>query len=964
MAASPSPQKPGTCDCDSVGVLSTEDALSRELDEIESRRRGAGAEVPAASDRAGKGFDGRAERLKLTALCLSGGGIRSAAFCLGTLQALASKGLLKEFDYLSTVSGGGFIGGWLQTRIAALESVGEAEKELAAGTSPQLARLRSFSSYLTPHQGLWSGDVWALVVLYTRNLVLNWMVFGPVFLFLALLPIMYRTLLAVSYASQLLVALALGAATLALLAAVRSGCRMIPSQRTGVPTDYASSSVIGLKIVFPALMWAFLVPFVLAYGSALKSSFPWLVVHWFLPSQTGRNARPVLVLGVVPALYFLIHLLGYGWAWRDAYMRKNEGHQLFRENIIRWCLASFGASLVLWIGFGLMRDGGLLFPMFNPLLCQGTSCFPKGWLIDSASAVTVTAPCGIFLGHVVQTTFYVGLRRAGLQADLDREWLARVTALGLRIAVAWMLLAACVVFGPTMLSLVDKNAQWWATGIALSAGGSGALGASAAYLGKGMVAGFEALGVQSGFWKRLTLVVLSALFAFSLLVVAGSLGAKVVGRSGKDIWLLFSDCAANVPSWYNSLVLLLAIALLAAIVWGFGYTNINRFSLHAIYRNRLVRAFLGSARLKRDPDPLTGFDREDNRRVAELLKTYGQRLFPVINATLNVTSGSDQAMAERQGESFTATPLFCGSAALFRRNSPSLRRNGRSSTWDVGSESMGAFVPTRCYAGMESRGDARSKCKGIYLGGMLTISGAAVSPNWGYHTSSAIALLLTLFNARLGAWLPNPAMADPDQLQRAMPAHSLLPMFEDLFGIASNDRQAVYLSDGGHFENLGLYEMLRRRCRYIVVIDAGQDKDFAFFDLGNAIRKAATDLHAEVRITTDQLICRKDIGESSAAKSRAIGFAVGEIVYQCGATGTLLYLKPSYLPDIPEQVRAYGAANHAFPHEPTLDQWFTESQFESYRALGRWQMEQLTGRLHELTLGALFREARRASIHP
>ena len=196
--------------------------------------------------------------------------------------------------------------------------------------------------------------------------------------------------------------------------------------------------------------------------------------------------------------------------------------------------------------------------------------------------------------------------------------------------------------------------------------------------------------------------------------------------------------------------------------------------------------------------------------------------------TLNVTSGSNAAWAERKAESFYATPLTVGSAMLRHPDQP-----------HDDTPPLGAFVQTRKYAGMESLGDLQGVDLGPRLGSVLTISGAAVSPNWGYHSSTLTAFLMTLFNVRLGAWLPNPAVATPRDLQLAKPKNSVFALLCEMGGVTTDARQAVYLSDGGHFENLGLYEMLRRRCRRIVVIDAGQDGDCAFFDLGNATPQGA-----------------------------------------------------------------------------------------------------------------------------
>lgn len=120
-------------------------------------------------------------RRNQAALCLSGGGIRSAAFSLGVLQALADCKLLSQFHYLSTVSGGGYIGGWLGAMlrwrngdVVAVEDVLRAKQ-----APPELAALRNFTNFLTPNPGIASRDTWAGIVLWVRNCLVNWLIFVP-----------------------------------------------------------------------------------------------------------------------------------------------------------------------------------------------------------------------------------------------------------------------------------------------------------------------------------------------------------------------------------------------------------------------------------------------------------------------------------------------------------------------------------------------------------------------------------------------------------------------------------------------------------------------------------------------------------------------------------------------------------------------------------------------------------------
>src|SRR5262249_33086044 len=128
------------------------------------------------------------------------------------------------------------------------------------------------------------------------------------------------------------------------------------------------------------------------------------------------------------------------------------------------------------------------------------------------------------------------------------------------------------------------------------------------------------------------------------------------------------------------------------------------------------------------------------------------------------------------------------------------------------------------------------------------ISGAAVSPNMGYYSSTFVTFLLTLFNLRMGWWLGNPGKAGQDTFNRAGPALAARPIIAETLGLTDDEHPYVYLSDGGHFENLALYEMVLRRCKLILVSDGGADETFGFEGLGNAVSKVRVDLGVPIEI--------------------------------------------------------------------------------------------------------------------
>jgi hypothetical protein len=292
---------------------------------------------------------------------------------------------------------------------------------------------------------------------------------------------------------------------------------------------------------------------------------------------------------------------------------------------------------------------------------------------------------------------------------------------------------------------------------------------------------------------------------------------------------------------------------------------------------------------------------------------FGRRLLPVVNIALNLVGGSKLAWQERKAESFTVSPLHCGSYALGYRktNAP----------------------PGKRYGGEH----------GISLGTATTISGAAASPNMGYNSSPLVTFILTLLNVRLGAWLGNPGKAGDATFHLGYPNFSVGPIIAEAFGLTNDTSPYVYLSDGGHFENLGLYEMVLRRCHHIVVSDAGEDPECSFADLGEAVRKIRIDFGIPIEFGKMGIYSRSQI---DALKDAGHNCAIGRIRYSAvdgsaAPDGVIVYVKPACYGDEPRDIYEYFKRSETFPHESTADQFFSESQFESYRMLGAYTMEKL-----------------------
>jgi hypothetical protein len=302
------------------------------------------------------------------------------------------------------------------------------------------------------------------------------------------------------------------------------------------------------------------------------------------------------------------------------------------------------------------------------------------------------------------------------------------------------------------------------------------------------------------------------------------------------------------------------------------------------------------------------------------------RPLQVVKATLNNVASTEIGRHERRAYAFTFSPLHIGSSELGYRRS------------------------------CEYGSDGGSPATGLSLGTALSVSGAAASPAMGIYSSKARAFLLTLANARLGLWFGNPK--DPVTWTKSEPTLGVGPLVRELLGLTSDVNPYVYLSDGGHFENLGLWSMVARRCGVIVVSDAGCDPDYAFADLSNAVRRIRIDMG--IPIEFDRLeMTRAGQGVSNPHA------VLGKILYTAvdgpgSADGWLLYVKATLSGDEPVDVRNFASHDGFFPHDSTSQQFFGEDRFESYRALGYHSIMSVAGQLENADAADLCAEVARA----
>jgi hypothetical protein len=376
--------------------------------------------------------------------------------------------------------------------------------------------------------------------------------------------------------------------------------------------------------------------------------------------------------------------------------------------------------------------------------------------------------------------------------------------------------------------------------------------------------------------------------------------------------------AISSHPWIWALVFCTGLSALLAFILSFCF-DLNEFSLNTFYRGRLVRCYLGAANNDRRPNAFTGFDPQDDFwPLASFKKGAAKKKeddrdydgpFPIYNATLNLVHGDELAWQERKGASFIFTPELCG----------------YETPWHAPANPQ-PFHRLKFLGYRETEEYAYPK-PGIHLGTPMSISGAALSPNMGSYTRAATGFLMTVFNARLGWWLGNPR--HKKTWRKAGPTQGLAYLMKELLGLTNDRAGFVYVSDGGHFENLAIYELVRRRCRFIVACDAEEDPGFGFNGLGNAIRKCREDFGVEINLSIDLI---KPDPATSLSRSHCV---VGTIRYpDQPEAGYLMYIKASIVGDEPEDVLQYRVKCPVFPHQSTGDQWFTESQFESYRRLG------------------------------
>jgi hypothetical protein len=792
--------------------------------------------VYAAEYREIRGVDGgrreptTADEMK--GLALSGGGIRSASFCLGVMQALNAAGVLQKIDYLSTVSGGGYIGSSMTVAMSAAaiaaakaeqgeSRIGQEDKERAesaahspaeddswrfpfgktgqeVGETDETRHLRDNSRYLL-QEGVWSAL--SAMVIYLRGIAMNIFVVSPFLL--------------------------VGAALLALLKPNTRALAEAPSWLAWLP-DSVRTSGWPLSIC-SALVFGFLLA-VYAFGVSISPIQPKSV-----RKRLSRVATIVLGICALPVV-FEIHF---------ALLRV-----MFGSDALGLAAAASGAA-------------------------RGR----PHWFDNIARVVAVVTPIVLavlpFVRQIAQKAMTAATETI---SDAVSKWTSRVV----------LVLVAAIV--PILLWLTVMQLAYWAIGVTACS--------------KPSSTGCLAWGGTT--WDDHSPAFLVSLF---------DRGTHISG--------------AIVPG-----VVYILIAAVLFVTWLL--LNVNSNSLHQLYRDRLGSAFL--IRRNGEDGVLEGADRFKLSDIVPRASPYH-----LINAALNLPGSRFANRRGRNADFFIFSKRY------------------------VGSEATG-YVDTRL---------AEDATNGLNVGTAMAISGAAAAPNMGMASMRPLSATIALLNVRLGRWIRHPLdivrYAQANAFVRwwrgsAGPTHLLAEAFFKS-GSAITDRKPddprwagfLFLTDGGHIENLGIYELLRRRCSLIVAVDAEADPNYTSSSLIQLQRFARIDLGTRIvmnwqRIGDRSRAVSQDIASGERNPSPGPHVALGLIDYpplsSGGARqqGVLVYVKSSMSGDENDYVVAYKARNRAFPQESTMEQLFSEEQFEAYRALGEHIGRRFTDGTDEATV--------------
>jgi hypothetical protein len=821
-------------------------------------------------------------------LALSGGGIRSATFNLGVLQALSSLCILPRFDYLSTVSGGGYIGSCLSSLLSRRKKEPGEREARGGGPLGRRARDEANAAYgIDPETQ--SANFGTMPATFPFNAQAD----------------EQEGLGAFNGRTQVRHLRTHGDFIIARKQLFsRDMLRAVGSVLGGLFYHllmFLLFLVGGAAIYFAIVCWMVgdirqeVVPF--TFGVYVERLIDW-------PGADGPRGHPVAWAFLWGALLTLLSLLGTGIALRRLPDRRFsvDGRSVEDQREIT----------SLWVQFAVTAITAMIV----------TWCFVAG-AKGHVRLVFLMLPLGVYIGGQAVALFFHAmvamLSRAGRN---DRSRFAAVKGILNYLTAASFLVVLLPYFIyllPDMQMGLPAGGGWLASLLGMSllarrsprgATGRAVPGAGAASAAAGTSDAASGVASVATGWInklfRLSTSVRNALL--SMLVVLVLLGGVVLTSSAL---VVIGDQRQETLLSVSFVTGLTALGLFCVL----GYLlNFNQLSLHYFYRDRLAETYLQTYA------PAAGHDFSGPelplRDDAEMPLTHlhgcrvdagGQPLpdcvtaspLHLVVASLNLTSSRDMTRRDRKSDHFIFSKLFCGSDTT-------------------------GYVPTAWYR------SGRTK-----LARAMAISGAAASSAMGGETFFAEAFALTLFNARLGQWVENPrfrrgAWARWQERLVFWPFYLL----REMLGSTDANRRLVHLSDGGHTgDNLGIVPLLKRRCAVIVACDAEADPDYSFGSLAEGLRQ----IYIDSNIKVDLVLTPMRPDHATGLSTRHC--AVGRIRYPKEAglpeeVGWLLVLKSSLTGDELARIDNYHQENPVFPQQSTADQFFDDNQFESYRELG------------------------------
>ncbi len=887
-------------DSKASGIVGLKEVIHTELEIIARRRTRIRNERAHTTSGKETGHEGNAAiQDTLVGLALSGGGIRSAVTNLGVLQGLARSGVLRLVDYLSTVSGGGYIGGCLSS--------------LLSMRRPPLDRQSSSATY---------GNA-AYDFIQASNTGHDTP--AP--------PALFTT----SWSSFPLKDSPVGDMS-------QTG----PTEPSSSEADRCDQAYITNfrprdQMVHLRNRSSYLIPRALPMGSQVIKAVGAVTANtvlpllWFLCAVCTMTALYMLLVSLTcylpyggtaclnlthhaAAIQGPVKTAGMALLDRLRYAWSGLLHIAYNElTALQGLAASNGGMAVFVIGL----VSGLSLPSCsrigisaeiadeNPenlaenrflihLLWTCTGILYFAILLCCHQALSTGSRAGIlFVPTLFSASAFAGtlLRLIFIAAKRKYHW-NRCHRSTLFLQAGFFLYATGLTFAVALLpGFIMEGNPWFvmlfqallALGIRL-------------WMGRGKKSFTSTNSSTQSLMTKLKEALLNLLvpaFIFFAIVLAGSLINKLI------LHYHWPQASTTLPLTKSLGLFTLLFLLLCTI-------DYNRISHHYFYRDRLSEAFLLTfarrltgvsqhlVEVVRNAVDMPLSSLHGNEGHADRCAARGP--YHLINATLNLTAARDMKGFRRQSEIF----LF-----------------------------------SRCFTGSERTGFTRTSQykEGLKVAKALTISGAAVTSVMGRSGSLAESFACTVLGIRLGYWLANPARLNEVACQCAIfkPFKWMKLLFFELIRYTNARSRYIYLSDGGHNgDNLGIISLFQRRIRLIIASDAEHDPQYIFDSLNSSLRQAYVDygIKVDLKITRDNLVPN----DKNMTKTH---FVAGRVLYpdRPWQASWLVVIKNSISGDELAPILNYRKKCEAFPQESTGDQFFTEEQFEAYRALGRHTAE-------------------------